>query len=432
MKFPARFLLPGLLMPVLFAHPQTTSPSATGSQDTGQASPFQIEDVEVASHGRAGMPAPVLGADGVLRMSWVERHGGGEARLLLSTFGEDGFGPPHEVARGDDWFVNWADFPTTSALADGSLLAVWMRMLGEGTFAYGIQFSLSHDGGTSWSDPAWLHDDLTPAEHGFVSIVPLDESRFMALWLDGRDSTTAREFRAAGATETEPGAQQLWSRTIGSDGTLGIEMPVDDRVCDCCGTSLVRTGTGEVVAAWRDRSEGEVRDIYSARFDGKTWSRGQRVHRDNWVIPGCPVNGPRLAWGQGRLACAWHTGGETMGSFVALGADADSGIRPAEKGARFGLPSGLDNGTSAGRVDALFLSDGSLLVTWMEHAEDEVLWRGRLIDRKGRSGPPQTIAPTSSDRATGFLRAAPFGDGALLAWTDPDSGTVLAAMLTLN
>ncbi len=430
MKLPAMLVFPCLLMPLLLALPR--NPWSAATRDTGQSLPFQLEQVELTLQGRAGMPAPVLGADGVLRMSWVERHAGGEARLLLATFGGDGPGPPREIARGKDWFVNWADFPTTAALADGTLLAVWMRMLGTGTFAYGIQFSLAGDSGTSWSEPAWLHEDLTPSEHGFVSIVPLDNERFMALWLDGRESTTAREFRAAEGAEVEPGAQQLWSRTIARDGTLGAEMRVDERVCDCCGTSLVRTDTGDIVAAWRDRGEGEVRDIYSARFDGKSWNRGAPVHRDNWVIPGCPVNGPRLAAAPGRLACAWHTGGETMGSFVALGTGAGTAIRRAEKGARFGPPTGLDNGTSVGRVDALYLKGGSLLVTWMEHGEDGVFWRGRLIDRNGRPGPPQTIAPTSSDRATGFLRAAPFGNGALLAWTDPEAGAVLAAMLTLN
>ena len=388
--------------------------------DPAQEESWILAFVDSPAGGRASLPSLARGADGVLRLSWVERDDQGTgAHLYVAAFDGVGFDTPRHVASGTDWFVNWADFPTTAALADGTLLATWLQRNGEGAYTYGVRFARSLDDGATWSDPAWLHDDRSASEHGFVSVVPYDETRFLALWLDGR-ATAAAGGHGADAGHGHGGPMQIRARLVGRDGTLGPESLVDDRVCDCCQTTLARHADGTVLAAWRDRSETEVRDVHWATFDGSSWMRRGPVSEDAWEIPGCPVNGPRLAFADGRAACVWYTGAEPTGTYLAVG-DAGSAFDPRVR---------IDDGASAGRVDVLALRDGGFLATWMEHHEEGVRWQARVVSAGGRALDTFPVAPTTSDRATGFLRAAPHEDGALLAWTDPARGTLRIARLT--
>ena len=76
------------------------------------------------------------------------------------------------------------------------------------------------------------------------------------------------------------------------------------------------------VAAYRDRSEAEIRDIAVRRLVGGEWSEPVHVGEDNWEIRGCPVNGPALAARGEDVAIAWFTGaGGTAKVSVAFSAD---------------------------------------------------------------------------------------------------------------
>ena len=80
---------------------------------------------------------------------------------------------------------------------------------------------------------------------------------------------------------------------FGADGVQRSETLVDARVCECCPTAAAVTSEG-VIAAFRNRAEGEIRDIYVSRLDAASgkWSEPAAVHNDNWKMPACPVNGP--------------------------------------------------------------------------------------------------------------------------------------------
>ena len=343
--------------------------------------PFVLTELTTPAGEGTAMPSLARGGDGRVYLTWVERRGRATGTLRLSVWNAGAWSDPRTVASGDDWFLNWADFPTLSALADGTLAAAWLQRLGEATYAYGVRYAVSHDGGERWSDPHWLHADRSPVEHGFVSLVPLDRERFGAVWLDGR-----------GMTEPQ-GTMALYFRTIGRNGELGAEERLDERVCECCPTTLVRRNDGRLRVAYRDRSDEEIRDISFLERSGGAWSAGGRpVHRDSWEMPGCPVNGPRLATLGKRLAAVWYTGaGEGAGGvFVAF-----------DQGARFGPPLRVDDGAPEGRVDAVFLEDGALVVTWLEHEEGASQWRARRLGPDGRPGRSFVIAGVLAGRESG-------------------------------
>lgn len=363
-----------------------------------------IGELDSPAGPRSELPNLIRGADGKAYLSWVERSARSAGVLKFSVLGEEGWSAAREIVRGEDLFLNWADFPSICALESGVLLAHWLRH-GESSRGYDAEFSISNDGGVSWSEPRRLHDDESAEEHGFVSIAALDAQHFGAIWLDGRSMVDK---------PLEEREMALYFRSISAEGELGAERVLDARVCSCCQTSLLGLEGGGLIGVYRDRDSREVRDIACVRFDGESWSAPELVHADGWVIPGCPVNGPQLARVAGKSAAAWFTGvGEGGGSvLLAFEEQAEPGFRE---------PLDVDDGVPVGRVDLVVLDADSVLVSWMEHTEEGAQWRVRQVRGDGRMASSVTVAETSSERECGFLRMVSCDDGVVAAWTLCDS-----------
>ncbi|MDX1407284.1 MAG: hypothetical protein R3330_04100, partial [Saprospiraceae bacterium] len=169
----------------------------------------------------------------------------------------DSWSPRREIARGSDWFVNWADFPSVVAFSDGrSLAAHWLQKSASGTYDYDVRISVSKDMGETWSGSFIPHTDGIPAEHGFVSMIPADSNRILAIWLDGRhmQAGEGHGHRHGG------GAMTLRAAEFDVDGNLFAEAELDSMVCECCQTDAAMTSTGPIVV-YRNRSDQEIRDI---------------------------------------------------------------------------------------------------------------------------------------------------------------------------
>src|SRR4029450_8817957 len=83
------------------------------------------------------------------------------------------------------------------------------------------------------------------------------------------------------------------------------------------------------IVAFRDRSQDETRDIYVSRLADGRWTKPEPVHRDNWQINACPVNGPAISASGRDVAIAWFTVAEDQGRvFVAFSADAGRTFAP--------------------------------------------------------------------------------------------------------
>ena len=376
----------------------------------GGDAPAELGTVRaVVTPAAAGSAEPNLavGPDGAVYLTWVEPGADSAAALRFARMEGDGWGPPRTIASGKDWFVNWADFPSLAVLPDGRMAAHWLRRSGADKYAYDVNLATSTDGGATWSAPVVPHRDGVAAEHGFVSLFPLPGDSLGAVWLDGR------RFVAGGDGPGTPAAEEMTLAFTAYDraGAQGAEQRLDARICDCCQTSAAITSRGPVVV-FRDRLEGEVRDISIVRRVDGAWTQPAPVHRDGWVMPSCPVNGPAVAARDARVAVAWFTaGGDQPRVQLAFSTDA---------GATFGAPVRIDGGAAAGRVDVEMLDDGAALVTWMEDAgggSAEV--RVRRVAADGTAGPPATLAKLAAGRASGFPRMVRAGDRIVFAWTEP-------------
>ena len=373
--------------------------------ETGQA--LVIRPADSPATGDSREPELTATAGGRIILSWVEKIGEKRYALRMATRDQAAWGAPRTIGEGENWFVNWADFPSVIALNDDSLAAHWLVKSGKATYAYNVNIALSNDGGNTWSKPIVPHLDNTQTEHGFVSLVPLSDGRLGAIWLDGRNMKDMKDEHDEG--KPLPTSMTLRYATIDGSGKISDDAQLDERVCECCQTSAAVTSDG-VIAAYRDRSQNEVRDIYFVRQAGGGWVSPKAVHPDNWEINGCPVNGPSIA-AQGRnVAVAWFTGaGGTQHVKVAFSTDA---------GATFGAPIQVDDGETQGRVDVLLLPDNSALVCWLSGTPEGGEIKVRRVETNGSLGSPAVIAKTDISRSSGFPRMARLGNEVHIAWTE--------------
>jgi peroxiredoxin len=353
-----------------------------------------------------GALAPNLhAADGAVLAVWLEPIAKAH-RLQFARWTNAGWTKPVTIVESTSLVANWADTPSVVVGGDGALVAHWAERAGSSPYAYHAVVGRSIDGGATWQRLGLLHDDRSPTEHGFVSLVA-DGAGVRAFWLDGR------------ATGKAGGATSLRTAPVGE--VVGTEETVDDRVCDCCGTAAANGGSGAVVV-YRDRDAAEIRDIWVAGHRADAW-QARTVHSDGWRIAGCPVNGPAIAGHDGRLAVAWYTYAKDIHR-VRVAFSTDSW---ASFGRPFEVDGPRDRRAALGRVAVVLADDGSAIVSWMASQRDDAMVLVRRISPAGELGAEVLVATTVAGRDAGFARMVRDGSNLVLAWTDPRSETRLRA-----
>ena len=338
-----------------------------------------------------------------LLISWMVPTAS-ETLVQFARFDDVGWSKPVTVGRGEDVFVNWADFPTVAAFGDSGIALHWLRKAGPSGYGYHVELSLSDDMGRSWSDPVVPYSDRSNQQHGFVTMSGNSDGALDLLWLD------AREYGQTGLL-ARPDTMQLRATRIDAAGRLESDRPVNTKTCSCCQTSSARLGDGSLVVAYRDRTDAEIRDISIVRLLDGAWADPVNVHPDGWEISGCPVNGPAVAAQGERVAVAWFTAADDIA--------ADKLAFSDDAGTSFAAPARIDFGDPLGRVDTLFLEDGSVLVTWLEwQGDDEVLLACRALESRG-CVTRQVLARNSSNASMNFPRMAPIGHEEYFALTTP-------------
>ena len=122
-----------------------SSSKATADQTRSGLPGLVLRDATSPAGPDSREPELYATADGQVILSWVEKIGASRYALRFAKQDAAGWSEARKVAEGDNWFVNWADFPSVIALRDGSLAAHWLVKSGSGTYAYDINISLSKD-----------------------------------------------------------------------------------------------------------------------------------------------------------------------------------------------------------------------------------------------------------------------------------------------
>ncbi len=362
-----------------------------------------------------GAPNLFVSGNEQIMLSWVEYLNDTTDALLFSKLEKGKWSEPNEIANGSDWFVNWADFPSLATFyrKPDNVAAHWLQKSANGTYDYDVRIALSGDGGQHWVPSFIPHRDGAAAEHGFVTMFPLQNGRMFAVWLDGRNTKGSEGHNDSHA---HSGAMTLRTAEFDEAGNLSEEAELDARVCDCCQTDAVLTDSGPVVV-YRDRSDEEIRDIAIVRKVNGQWSAPKRVHEDNWEISGCPVNGPGIAAQGNNIAIAWFSAPENKGQVNV--------IFSKDAGKTFTDPIRIDDGDPIGRVDVVFAKPEMALVSWIEQVEKGGEIRLAKVSAEGKIGESIIATQTGISRQSGFPILEKLEQDFLLAWTMVDSITTV-------
>jgi len=325
-------------------------------------------------------------------------------RLNSSMWWDGEWAEEMKITEGNDWFVNWADFPSARFYRDKkdslAIFAHWLEYSGKGTYDYDIR-TLYGQGNNNIK----LHADTVSAEHGFVSTAQLPGGGLQATWLDGRYTKQQGAVAGAGEGTTEQGDEHghgggaMTLRTKAISDSTSVEL--DHRVCDCCNTATIATDS-LIMVAYRDRSEHEIRDIsYVVKRTGSDkWSTPKTVHADNWEISGCPVNGPALAaTADGNIAIVWYTAPADRAQILFSRYDNElDAWQP---------PTLLDNNAPLGRVDLVIAADGTAYATALTAHDDPdlanlTLWTVAADNSLNR----EVLTETAAARSSGFPKTA--------------------------
>lgn len=356
------------------------------------------DTVEFAGPPGSGKPSLAVGRDGRVILTWLEPTTAERYALRYAVRTSGRWSAPATIRESDRFFVNWADFPSLVETRDGQWVAHWLEKTAAKPYAYHVMLMVSRDQGRSWGKPFPAHRDQSDTEHGFVSMVPHPEGGADISWLDGRNM--------GGKSR---GDMTVRTTRLRADGTLGEERELDARSCECCQTRIARTSTG-LVAAWRDRSATEVRDIAVSWERDSRWSTPTVPVADGWEHRACPVNGPALVADGQRVSLVWYTGvNDQPRVYLAQSTDG---------GRTFGARARVDEGATLGRVDAVSLGGGRTLIAYLESLSNErAAWRIRVAGADGRLSTPRTVTTVGRARLSGFPRMAWTGREALVAVT---------------
>lgn len=359
----------------------------------------------------AGARLPRLAAhpDGGFVLCWVERAGTGHA-LRCARHVEGAWMPAVEVARGENWFVNWLDFPSVVPIGRDFWLAHRLVLrAGGGRYDYDIALAASDDGGRTWRDAGRPYASTTAAEYGFASIFA-DGDAAAIVWLDGREYVKAAERHLH---PDKSGNFALRATRVARDGGVEPDRVLDANVCTCCQTAAA-VADGVPLVAYRGRADREVRDNKLVRRVAGAWSAPVDLGAEAWSIAACPTNGPALAARDSRVVAAWFTAaGDRPRVRAALSADA---------GATWGEPIDVDSAAPLGRVGAAWLDGERAAVSWIGAPARE---DGRaplmvvLLDARGRERARGSIARVAASRDSGLPQLAADRDRLVAAWTEP-------------
>tara|TARA_B100000749_G_scaffold84136_1_gene64087 strand:- start:906 stop:2123 length:1218 start_codon:yes stop_codon:yes gene_type:complete len=355
------------------------------------APPFEIVKTPAAE----GSLAPNLCRFGDhFALSWIERDRNRTPSVRVAGWNGKAFDKARTVATSKQMFVNWADIPSVIEAPSSDLYAHWLDRISSKTYAYGIRVARSTDRGKSWKPMGWMHDDVSPTEHGFVSFVR-ERKRVRAFWLDGR-------------AMAKKGGKMMLRTAVLEGNKIKAERVLDDDVCTCCPTSAAPLAAGAMVV-YRDRSPKEIRDIGFTRRIDDGWTKPAIVHADNWFFPGCPVNGPSIAT-DGNLVA--------ISRFTVVNNKAQVILRLSKNGRmKFGRDIVLDKNEPVGRCTTVCTKD-AVFTVWIGHEGKQTALQLAQISHDGKIVRKATLVQINGTRSSGMPQAVFSGGYLWVSWTD--------------
>ncbi len=356
---------------------------------------FRAERIPNPAGTGSVQPSWSVAPDGSVVLSWIEPAANHSYALRYAVRRGSQWSEARTVASRPHFFRQPAEAPEVIEVNDKLWMAHWVEMPMESSEAEFVYVSSSTDG-VHWTPPAMAHKDRSAVEHGLVSMAPSGNDEVSLIWLEALHG------------EDEP--TYLMRTILNAAGKEVREERLDEDVCGCCPTTIVRTAKGLLIA-YRDHTPEDIRDISIIRFENGRWSQPKNINADNWKLNACPTNAAAVTAKGDHVAVAWFTGApDSPRVQVAFSADS---------GSTFGKPTVVSTGHAFGYTSVALDDDGSAIVSWLEQggqAGARVLVR--QITAAGVAGPVVQIAE-GGRMALGYPRVAHSAAGSFIAWGDP-------------
>ena len=244
-------------------------------------------------------------------ISWCEKNKVGKSFFFISFFNvnKNAFDTAISVPIEQNAIFMEEAMPKVAVKSDGTIIAVYetnapTKQNGWAGFVHYIQ---SFDKGKTWTQPLCVHQDTASGKtHSYAAIARLSDGEIGACWLD------------ESLGNKDQGRAIKFAKTNGRNGFQN-EILIDSFACQCCRTALSSDNKGNVSILFRDILPGSVRDIAisTSSDDGKTFSHAVSFSNDDWVINGCPEDGPSVINKNDTTHATWFTGGKNKGMYYA-------------------------------------------------------------------------------------------------------------------
>jgi len=299
---------------------------------------IQRTSVPVAVEGRTNANVSIDARRDLVALAWAAtRAGATDVYAAISRDGGRTFAPPTRVNDVPGAANVGGEQPPRIAIVEHDGPS-WFDVMWTAKGAAGTRLmtSRSIDGGKSFAKAAVVPGSNAKGNRGWESMVSTAPGQVFRIWLDHRD--LAEQTSAAPMQHDHSG--QAHTGHGDTDGVARAQLsklyfsgPYDltdsganarsiaSGVCYCCKTALATAQDGSIFAAWRHVYPGNVRDIAFtvSRDGGRTFSPPARVSNDEWVLDGCPENGPSIAAdATGTVHIVWPTLVKGSGSETAL------------------------------------------------------------------------------------------------------------------
>lgn len=163
-----------------------------------------------------------------------------------------------------------------------------------------LVYTVSKDGGTTWTSPQPVDTDPTKGLlRGFFDAVLMANDEVAVAYLKDVKGSTKHEERDLRLAITK-------------NGVFQAEKLIDAVVCDCCNINMLVDANGALNVYYRDNND-DIRDMarLTSKDNGETFLPSQIVHNDGWKIAGCPHSGAVSSINGKSALVAWYSGSET-------------------------------------------------------------------------------------------------------------------------
>ena len=276
----------------------------------------------LAVPGRANANVSLAAAGEFVAATWSAAEPGGAMDIYLSVRSgvDQEFSPPVRVnSTPADARVNGEQPPrialVPSASAIPAIVVVWTAKRESGTV---LLTARSDDGGRTFSASALVPGTDAPGNRGWHAVGTDTSDNVHVVWLDHRrmasDAKAESTHRHGAMAEAGKDTDTVDMSQFSDLYTATLDNPASPAaltagVCYCCKTAIAAAADGAMQMAWRHVYPGNLRDIAFTTLLGPGIARAPaRVSEDQWMLQGCPDDGPAMAVDrEGRIHIVWPT-----------------------------------------------------------------------------------------------------------------------------